>query len=157
MAAALPFITAAAAVSSVVIADKARKDAKREAEKAQEAAAAEAEAARVELEKQTLAQQEQARVAAERLEQEKKRYAEEQARVAAEKATFEAEKAALEKKTAQTAAELEAQRRKIAEQESARMTAVRRGGRRALLSEARLVPELGLGSEEIKLGSSPLL
>lgn len=150
-------VVAIASVASVVVAEDARKDAKREAKKAREFAAVEAESARVELEKQTLAQQEQARIASERLEQEKKRYAEEQARVAQERATFETEKAALEKKTAQTASALEAERRKIAEQESARMTSVRRGGRRALLSGARLVPELGLGVEEVKLGSSPLL
>ena len=150
-------VAAVAAVTSTAVAYKEAQDARWDQKQARKEAAVQAEAANIQLEREIAAQEEMARIAAARLEEEKKQYEEEQARVAAEKASFEAEKAALAKKTAQTAAELEAERRKIAEQESARMTAVRRGGRRTLLSEARLVPELGLGSEEVKLGQSPVL
>lgn len=67
-------------------------------------------------------------------------------------------KAAMEKQAADQAAALDAERRKIAERESAQMTARRRAGRRALLSEARLTPELGIsgnqyGNEAVLMGA----
>jgi len=57
---------------------------------------------------------------------------------------YQEQKTSMEKAAADQAAELEAERRKIAQRESSQMTARRRSGRRALLSEARLTPETGL-------------
>jgi hypothetical protein len=91
------------------------------------------------MERQVAAQQEQARVARQRLEADTARAAEERSR-------FEQERAKLEADAKKRAEELEGARRESAMRESSRMTAARRGGRRMLLSQARLSPELGLTS-----------
>jgi len=57
---------------------------------------------------------------------------------------YQEQKTSMEKAAADQAAALEAERRKIAQRESSQMTARRRSGRRALLSETRLTPETGL-------------
>jgi hypothetical protein len=57
---------------------------------------------------------------------------------------YQEQKISMEKAAADQAAELEAERRKIAQRESSQMTARRRSGRRALLSDTRLTPETGL-------------
>ena len=57
---------------------------------------------------------------------------------------YQEQKLTMEKQAADQAAALEAERRKIAERESAQMAARRRSGRRSMLSEARLNPELGV-------------
>lgn len=57
---------------------------------------------------------------------------------------YQEQKISMEKAAADQAAALEAERRKIAQRESSQMTARRRSGRRALLSETRLTPETGL-------------
>lgn len=77
------------------------------------------------------AQQDQARAAREALAAESQRYTE--------------QKAEAEKQAAAIQAQIEEQRRKEGEKESARIKAARRGGTRALLSDARLNPEMGLG------------
>jgi hypothetical protein len=62
---------------------------------------------------------------------------------------YQEQKLAMEKAAAEQAAALQEERRKIAERESAQMTARRRSGRRSLLSEARLTAEVGvMGQEE---------
>lgn len=57
---------------------------------------------------------------------------------------YQEQKLSMEKQAADQAAALETERRKIAERESAQMAARRRSGRRSMLSEARLNPELGV-------------
>lgn len=70
---------------------------------------------------------------------------------------FAEQKAMMEKQAKDQAAALDAERRKIAERESSQMTARRRSGRRALLSEARLTPETGItgqyGNEAVLTGA----
>ena len=62
---------------------------------------------------------------------------------------YQEQKLTMEKAAADQAAALQEERRKVAERESAQMTARRRSGRRSLLSEARLTPEVGvMGQEE---------
>lgn len=59
---------------------------------------------------------------------------------------YEEQKFAMEKQAKDQAAALDAERRKIAQRESAQMTARRRAGKRSLLSSARMNPELGIPS-----------
>ena len=59
---------------------------------------------------------------------------------------YEEQKLSMEKQAKDQAAALDAERRKIAERESAQMTARRRAGKRSLLSSARMNPELGIAS-----------
>ena len=61
-----------------------------------------------------------------------------------QQAQFAEQKAMMEKQAKDQAASLDAERRKIAERESAALTARRRAGRRSLLSQSRLTPETGL-------------
>jgi chromosome segregation ATPase len=66
------------------------------------------------------------------------------------------EKAALESSAKKAADELDAERRSMGEQESARMKAMRRSSR-SLLSDSRLSPELGLGGSEDSFGAGVML
>jgi phage-related minor tail protein len=79
------------------------------------------------------------------------------ATLASQQAQFAEQKSMMEKQAKDQAAALDAERRKIAERESAQMTARRRSGRRALLSEARLTPETGVvgqyGNEAVLTGA----
>ena len=73
----------------------------------------------------------------------------EQAGIARERLDYEMAKsredrAKLDAEAKKIADELEAEQRKMAKEESSRMSALRRGGRRSLLSQERLNPELGL-------------
>jgi biopolymer transport protein ExbB/TolQ len=94
------------------------------------------------MQQQIAAQKEQAAVARERL--------------TAETAKYAQEKASLEAEAKRTADTLEAERRKLGEEESARLRARVRTGRRALLSDVRIAPEMGiLGTEQSStLGAS---
>jgi len=56
------------------------------------------------------------------------------------------QKLAMEQQAADQRKALEEERRKIAQRESSQLTARRRSGRRALLSQARLTPETGLAA-----------
>jgi hypothetical protein len=78
---------------------------------------------------QLLEQQKQTSIAKERLSAETSRYAE--------------QKGAMEAEAMRIAKELEDERRRMGQEESAKMKARARGGQRALLSEQRLTPELG--------------
>lgn len=71
-----------------------------------------------------------------------------QAQLAQQQKQYEEQKLTMEKQASEQAAALEEERRKIAQRESAQMTARRRSGRRSLLSQARLNPELGITQEE---------
>lgn len=88
---------------------------------------------------QLAAQREQAGIARERLDYEMAKSREDRARLDAE--------------AKKIADELEAEQRKMAKEESSRMSAARRGGRRSLLSQERLNPELGLAAYEDILGT----
>ena len=88
---------------------------------------------------QMAAQREQAGIARERLDYEMGKSREDRARLDAE--------------AKKIADELEAEQRKMAKEESSRMSAARRGGRRSLLSQERLNPELGLTAYEDILGT----
>lgn len=59
---------------------------------------------------------------------------------------YEEQKLSMQKQAKDQASALDAERRKIAERESAQMTARRRAGKRSLLSSARMNPELGIAS-----------
>jgi len=80
----------------------------------------------------TMQQQQAAETARAQLAEQQKQYAEQRAEMAKQQ---EAQAKALEE-----------DRRKMAQRESSRLTAARRSGRRALLSEARLSPETGLAT-----------
>lgn len=58
----------------------------------------------------------------------------------------------MEKKAQEAQAAIDEQRRKAAEQEATQLRARTRGGRRMLLSQERLNPELGLSSETLGTG-----
>lgn len=81
-----------------------------------------------------------------------------QAGIARERLDFEMtrsreDRAKLDSQAKKIADELEAEQRKMAKEESSRMSAMRRGGRRSLLSQERLTPELGLTAYEDMLGT----
>lgn len=144
-------------------AEAARTQAAAEAQKARDASAAQAQAAR---EQQQAALEQQKSDAAARLEQtrltadqqrqmmENLTAQQAQAAEAARAQLFEQQKqyseqkAAAEKAAADQQKAIDEERRKTAQRESAAMTARRRSGRRALLSEARLTPETGLAPLE---------
>ena len=106
--------------------------AERESQAARAQAATESAAAVSAMESQAAAQREQAAVARQRLEAETARAAE--------------EKLKLEEEAKRRTEELEAAQREMGERESSRLRASRRSGRRSLLSQQRLSPELGLNS-----------
>jgi hypothetical protein len=123
----MPFwISAAMLVGSVYQADQARKSAK----EARLAAERETGIAQRQADEQIKLQQEQTNVAKERLAAETARYAE--------------QKGAMEAEASRIAKQLEDERRRMGEEESSKMRARIRGGRRALLSDERLAPELGM-------------
>jgi membrane protein involved in colicin uptake len=135
----MPFWIAAAVLGgSVYQANEARAS----ASKARNASAAEARTAAAQMQQQIAVQQEQAKVARERLSAETAKYAE--------------QKASLEAEAKATAATLEAERRKLGEEESSKLRARVRSGRRALLSDVRINPEMGvLGADSTgTLGAS---
>jgi hypothetical protein len=120
------WIAAATLAGSVYQASEASKA----AAKARNQAAAEARTATAQMQQQIAAQQEQAKVARERL--------------SAETAKYSEQKASLEAEAKATAATLEAERRKLGEEESSKLRARVRSGRRALLSDVRINPEMGV-------------
>ena len=128
------YIAGAMLLGSAYQANEARKSA-REAR-----AVAEREAAILERQTQAQieAQQQNASIARERLSAEKEKYA--------------AEKSAMEKEAARVAQELEAERRKMGEQESSKMRARIRGGKRSLLSDERLATETGMLGTGVSYG-----
>ena len=133
----MPFWIAAAVLGgSVYQANEARKS----ASKARSASAAEARTAAAQMQQQISAQQEQAKVARERL--------------ASETAKYSEQKASLEAEAKSTAATLEAERRKLGEEESSKLRARIRSGRRALLSDVRINPEMGVLGADTTLGAS---
>jgi hypothetical protein len=67
------------------------------------------------------------------------------------------QKLAMEQQAADQRKSLEEERRKIAERESNRFRARRRSGRRALLSEARLNPEVGVATQENQYGNQSVV
>jgi hypothetical protein len=123
----MPWIIAAAvAASSIYSASEQRKAAK----SAQEQANRAAQSAQAQAENQLAVQKEQAAIAKTRLDAEVAKNAEEKAR--------------LEAAAKQQSDSLEAERRDLAEKEAGRMRAVRRSGRRSLMSDVRLAPETGI-------------
>jgi hypothetical protein len=58
----------------------------------------------------------------------------------------------MEKKAKEVQAAADEERRKAAQSEASALTARTRGGRRALLSQERLTPELGITSAEFSRG-----
>jgi hypothetical protein len=123
----MPFwISAAMLAGSVYQADQARKSAK----EARLAAERETGIAQRQADEQIKLQQEQTNIAKERLSAETARYAE--------------QKGAMEAEASRIAKQLEDERRRMGEEESSKMRARIRGGRRALLSDERLAPELGM-------------
>lgn len=111
-------------------ATKAADEARAQQDQALQQARADAAAMQEQVARQTAAQEQAAQAAREQL--------------AAQQRQYEEEKASMAKKAAELAAKQEADRRDMAERESARLKARIRGGRRMLLSDARLTPELGV-------------
>jgi hypothetical protein len=123
------WVASAILAGSAYQADQARRSAK------EARAMAEREAAVTErqTQQQIELQQQQAGIAKERL--------------AAETAKYAEQKGAMEAEANRIAKELEDERRRMGQEESSKIRARIRGGQRALLSEQRLNPELGvLGS-----------
>ena len=76
-----------------------------------------------------------------------------QSQIAQERLGFEIGRAAedrarVQEEAQRMAQQLEDEQRRFAEEEATRMQQMRRGGMRALLSQERLSPEMGLGSYE---------
>lgn len=139
----MPWIIAAATLAATAYGayeqrkaqDAARAEASRAAQQASEAASAARAQAEQQLgiqREQAAAQREQASVIRQRLDAELKKNSEDKAR--------------LEAQAKQQADQLEAERRDLAEKESARIRSVRRSGRRSLMSDVRLAPETGIMS-----------
>ena len=128
------YIAGAMLLGSAYQASEARKSAKDARRVAEREAAT--------LERSTAAQieqqQQQTAVATERLKMETSRYAE--------------QKSTMEKEAERIASELDAQRRQMGAEDSSKMKARIRGGKRALLSEERLNPELGMLGAGISYG-----
>jgi membrane protein involved in colicin uptake len=108
------------------------------------------EQARLEASRQNAAASEQAK---QTLAQQKETNA-----IAREKLTYEVEKnkedkAKLESESKKIADQMEAENKALAEQEMTRIKNMRRSGSRALLSDTRLNPELGLGGGADSFGS----
>lgn len=123
----MTFWTAAAFLAgSVYQADTAR----RSANDARRAAERESAITQRQTEQQIALQREQANTAKERLSAETAKYAE--------------QKSAMEAEASRIAKQLEDERRQMGQEESSKMRARIRGGRRALLSDERLAPELGM-------------
>ena len=120
------WIAAATLAGSAYQADRARKSAK----EARLAAEREAAVTERQTQQQIELQQQQAGIAKERL--------------AAETAKYAEQKGAMEAEATRIAKELEDERRRMGQEESSKMRARIRGGQRALLSEQRLNPEMGL-------------
>jgi chromosome segregation ATPase len=65
---------------------------------------------------------------------------------------YEQSRLEMEKKAKETQAQIDEERRKAAEQQATQMRARIRGGRRALLSQERLTPELGITTDTLGSG-----
>lgn len=65
---------------------------------------------------------------------------------------YEASRLEMEKKAKETQAAIDEERRKAGEQQATQMRARTRGGRRALLSQERLTPELGITQDTLGAG-----
>ena len=128
------WIASAVLAGSVYQADKARQA----ANEARRMAQTEAAAAQKSADAQLLEQQKQTSIAKERLSAETARYAE--------------QKGAMEAEAARVAKDLEDERRRMGQEESSKMRARLRGGRRALLSEERLAPEMGVLGAGVSYG-----
>jgi secreted protein with Ig-like and vWFA domain len=123
----MPFwIASAVLAGSAYQADRARKTAK----EARIVAEREAAVTQSQTQQQIEIQQQQAGIAKERLSAETAKYAE--------------QKGAMEAEANRIAKELEDERRRMGQEESSKMRARIRGGQRALLSEQRLTPEIGM-------------
>lgn len=130
----MPFwISMAILGGSAYQADRARKS----ANEARRMAQTESAAAQKMADAQLLEQQKQTSIAKERLSAETSRYAE--------------QKGSMEAEAMRIAKELEDERRRMGQEESAKMKARARGGQRALLSEQRLSPELGVLGARMEL------
>jgi hypothetical protein len=123
----MPWIIAAAVAASTIYSSNEQRKA---AKSAQEQANRAAQSAQTQAENQLAIQKEQAAIAKTRLDAEVAKNAEEKAR--------------LEAAAKQQSDSLEAERRDLAEKEAGRMRAVRRSGRRSLMSDVRLAPETGI-------------
>jgi hypothetical protein len=131
----MPWLALAFLGGSAYQASEARKSARAARQQAQ---AQSAQTLQVQ-QQQIATQRQQAGIARERLDYEMSRSREDRAK--------------LDSEAKKISDELEAEQRKMAKAESSRMSAARRGGRRALLSQERLNPELGLTSYEDILGT----
>lgn len=131
----MPFIALAILGATAYQANQQRKaasDARDQASRANAIAAQQMEA-------QINAQRQQADIARQTLDVQMARNAEEKAR--------------LESEAKKASDAIDAERRKLGEQEAARLKSMRRSGTRSLLSDTRLNPELGLGNEGAMLGA----
>jgi len=142
------FIAGAIILGSVYQADqarKARKDAERQQAQALQQQAADAAAMRQQITEQNriygqqaASLQQQADMAKQQFEQSSLQYKE--------------NKLSMEKKAQEVQAAADEERRKAAAQEASALKARTRGGRRALLSQERLDPELGITSPQLGTG-----
>lgn len=138
MAQAIPFIQAAATAKMAIDADRAR----REANAARDAQLAQQRQANAQIEaqmaEQTKAQQMAAEAAKSQLQAQQAQYAE--------------QKAQADTTAKQMADQLATERQQSAEREASRIRARVRGGRRSLLSDTRLTPEVGMLGGSSNLG-----
>jgi hypothetical protein len=145
----MPFWIAAAVIGSSLYtaneASSARKAAEREQRKALAAQEAQAAAMRGEVAKQTA---EYAKQSAS-LEQQAKLQKEQFAQQTLE---YNENKLAMEKKAKEVQDQVDEERRKAAAQEASALKARTRGGRRMLLSQERLNPELGVQLDQLGTG-----
>lgn len=131
----MPFIAIAILGATAYQANQQRQASNR----ARDEAARANQVAAQQMEAQIAAQRQQADIARQTLDVQMARNAEEKAR--------------LETEAKKASDAIDAERRKLGEQEAARLKSMRRSGPRSLLSDARLNPELGLGGDGAMLGA----
>jgi hypothetical protein len=170
----MPFFIAAAIIGSAAYTANESRKARREAESQQRAAlerqAADQAAFQTKLSEQTSvfgrqagALEEQSRLAKEQLASTTKAMSE-QLSVAQDQlalntkayesgvSQYEASRMEMERKAKEIQGQIDEERRKAAEQQATQLKARTRGGRRALLSQERLTPELGVTQDTLGAG-----
>lgn len=155
-------VTGAIIVGSIYQSDQARKariSAENQQRKALAQQAADAAAFREKLTEQTGvysrqagALEEQAKIAKSQLETAQSQLSQNVKEYETGLSQYEQSRLEMEKKAKETQAAIDEERRKAAEQQATQLRARTRGGRRALLSQERLTPELGIGQDTLGTG-----
>jgi len=159
----MPFFIAAAVLAGAAYQSNEARKARIAAEDSQKKAlaqqAADAAAFRAKLTEQTSvynrqagALEEQAKIAKSQLETAQSQLSQNVKEYETGLSQYEQSRLEMEKKAKETQAQIDEERRKAAEQQATQLRARTRGGRRALLSQERLTPELGVTTDTLGSG-----